>query len=331
MAALLLKESTCFAEQQQKAREVEEEEFKRMAKLITVFGATGSQGGAVMRALLAATGYKVRGVTRNPDSELAKALKAAGAEVVKGNLDDAASVQNAVSGAYGVFLMTNYAELIFRLQDADAARDKEIAQGKTVADACKRAGVKHLVFSGMELVKDITGKSCPPFDSKGTIAKYLDEIGVPNTTIRYAYFYENFINPNNPYLVPQEKDGVYELTLPMKGPIDAISVEDGGPVVAAVFGNPQEYIGKKVGISGERKTMPEYLAIMSKVSGKTFKYNLIDVDEYAKLPNPVAPIFAPMFDFFDRGNPVRDIALTKKLNPNLLTFQEWATKNKAKL
>ena len=325
---MLLKESTCFAEQQQKAREVEEEEFKRMAKLITVFGATGSQGGPVVRALLAVTGYKVRGVTRNPDSELAKALKAAGAEVVKGNLDDAASVQNAVSGAYGVFLMTNYAELIFRLQDADAARDKEIAQGKTVADACKTAGVKHLVFSGMELVKDITGKSCPHFDSKGTIEKYLDEIGVPNTSVRYPFYYENFINPA---FKPQEKDGVYELTYPMKGPMDGISVEDGGPVVAAVFGNPQEYIGKKVGISGERKTMPEYLAIMSEVSGKTFKYNLIDVDEYAKLPNPVAPIFAPMFDFFDRGNPVRDIALTKKLNPNLLTFQEWATKNKAKI
>ena len=158
-----------------------------MARLITVFRATGSQGGAVVRALLAATGYKVRGVTRNPDSESAKALKAAGTEVVKGNLDDAASVQSAVSGAHGVFLVTNYFELLFQLQDSDAARDKEIAQGKTVADACKKAGVKHLVFSGMELVKDIIGKSCPHFDSKGTIEKYLDEIGVPNTSVRYSF------------------------------------------------------------------------------------------------------------------------------------------------
>ena len=299
-----------------------------MAKLITVFGATGSQGGAVVRALLAATGYKVRAVTRNPDSESAKALKAAGTEVVKGNLDDAVSVQNAVSGAYGVYLVTNYFELFFQLQDSDAASEKEIAQGKTVADACKTAGVKHLVFSGMELVKDITGKSCPHFDSKGTIEKYLDEIGVPNTSVRYPFYYENLINPA---FKPQEKDGVYELTYPMKGPMDGISVEDGGPVVAAVFGNPQEYIGKKLGISGERKTLPEYLAIMSELSGKTFKYNEVDVDEYAKLPIPLAADFAAMFDFYIRGNPGRDIALTKKLNPNALTFQEWATKNKAKI
>ena len=298
-----------------------------MAKLITVFGATGSQGGPVVRALLAATGYKVRGVTRNPDSEAAKALKAAGTEVVKGNLDDAASVQSAVSGAHGVFLVTDYG---FQLRDSDAARDKEIAQGKTVADACKKAGVKHLVYSGAEVVKDIIGKSCHHFDSKGTIEKYLDEIGVPNTSVRYSYYYENFILPR-PFLKPQEKDGVYELTLPMKGPMDAVSYEDGGKVVAAVFGNPQEYIGKKFGISGDRKTLAEYLAIMGELSGKTFKYNEVEVDEFAKFPHPFTADLATMFDFFARGNPSRDIALTKKLNPDVLTFQEWATKNKAKI
>ena len=303
-----------------------------MAKLITVFGATGRQGGAVVRALLAAIGFKVRVVTRNPDSEAAKALKAAGTEVVKGNLDDAASVQNAVSGAHGVYLVTDYRELWVQLQDGDAARDKEIAQGKTVADACKTAGVKHLVYSGMELVKDIIGKPCPVFDSKGTIEKYLDEIGVPNTSVRMSYYYENFINVvPNPILNPQEKDGVYELTLPMKGPMPAISVEDGGPVVAAIFGNPQEFIGKKIGIRGDRKTMAEYLAIMGEISGKTFKYNEVNLDEFAKFPHPLYPIFGSTFDFYDTANPGRDIALTKKLNPNVLTFQEWAMKNKDKL
>ena len=77
--------------------------------------------------------------------------------------------------------------------------------------------------------------------------------------------------------------------------------------------------------------MAEYLAIMSELSGKTIKYNEVDVDEYVKFPHPLAPDFAPMFDFYARGNPSRDIALTKKLNPNALTFQEWATKNKAKI
>ena len=105
-----------------------------MAKQVTVFGATWCQGGPITRLLLQ-NSFKVRAVTRNPDSEKAKALKEAGAEVVAGNLDDIASVKAAVSGVYGVFCVTNFWELFGR--DPATAYDREIAHGKVVTDECR--------------------------------------------------------------------------------------------------------------------------------------------------------------------------------------------------
>ena len=296
-----------------------------MSKLITVFGATGQQGGAVARALQD-KGYKVRAVTRNPDSSKAKELQAKGAELVQvKNMEDVASLEAAIKGAYGVFLVTNFWGLF--AENPETAYDREIAQGKATGDVCKKLGVKHLVFSGLEYVKDITGKPCPHFDAKGIVEKYLDEIGVPNTSTRYSYYYENFIA-----IAPQKNDdGTYTMTLPVKKAVDAISVEDGGPAVAAIFDRPEEYIGKKVGISGDKMTLSEYAAIMSKVTGKTLTYNEVPYEVFEKFPFPGADELAAMFEFYDVGNPDRNIEKTRELNPSTLSFQQWAEKNKDKL
>ena len=170
-----------------------------MARLITVFGATGAQGGPIVHSLLEG-GFKVRGVTRNPDSDKAKALIAAGAEVVKGDLGNIPSVEAAVKGAYGVFYVTNFWELFGR--DEKTAYEKEIEQGKAVADVCKREGVKHVVFSALEAVKEKIGILCPHYDSKAVVDKYLDEIGVPKTSVRYSVYFENFTT----YFAPQKQD-----------------------------------------------------------------------------------------------------------------------------
>ena len=296
-----------------------------MAKLITVFGATGQQGGAVARGLLAREGFQVRGVTRNPDSEKARALKAAGAELVKADLGDSASIEAAVRGSYGVFLVTDYWGLFGRLQNEEKAKEEEIAQGKRAGDACKKAGVKHLVYSGLELVEDIIGKPCPHFDGKGIVEKYLDEIGVPNTSTRYPGFFENFAT----ILAPQKQDdGMVSLTLPMDGPMDGISVEDAGPAVASIFASPDEFIGKKIGFSGDKLTIQQYMSILSKLTGKSIKYNQVTPEQFAQFPFPGAADLATMFDFYARGNPDRDIVLTKRLNPAVRTFEQWATDNK---
>ena len=148
----------------------------KMAKLISVFGATGAQGGPIARTLLQ-NGFRVRVVTRNPDSKKAKALITAGAEeAVYGNYDDVESVKVAITGAYGVFYITNYWEL-FAI-NATTAYEREIAQGKVVADVCKAAGIQHVVYSGSDAVKEKTGIPCPDLDAKAVVEKYIDEIGL---------------------------------------------------------------------------------------------------------------------------------------------------------
>ena len=289
-----------------------------MSKLITVFGATGQQGGSVVRGLLAHGGYKIRGVTRNPDGDKAKALQSQGVEIVKGNLDDQASIEAAIAGAYGVYLVTNYWEMF--------DKEREIKQGKLVGDACKKEGIKHLIFSGLELVKDITGRDCPHFDGKGEIEKYLDSIGIPYTSIRLAAYFESLSTSNQ-----IQDDGSFTFVTCMEGPMDGVSIEDLGPVVAAVLSQPGEFIGKKIGLSGDKLTFDQYMEHIEQVTGATVQLQKLSYEEFAKLGFPGADDTANMFHFYDHGNPDRDIALTKRLNPKAKTFREWLEANKDKL
>ena len=288
------------------------------AKLITVFGVTGSQGSAVAKALVAA-GFKVRGVTRNTASEKAQEAAKLGIEVVKGNLDDVASIDAAVSGSYGVFLVTNYWEY--------HDEQREITQGKTAADACKRAGVKHLVYSGLPYVKDLLGRGCPHLDGKGIVEKYLDEIGIPNTSVRYPFYYEVLLWPG--FIMKDQASGANVWTIAMQGPLDAMSVQDGGPAVAAVLSNPDEFIGKKIGLSTEKKTPSQYMEILSMVTGKSYKANYLPPEDFAKLQFPGAADLAAMYEYNDRFPSGRDLELTKRLTPKAKSFNDWATENKA--
>lgn len=285
------------------------------SKIITVFGATGAQGGAIAESLLSSGSFSVRAITRNPESDKAQALKGKGATVVKASMDDAGSIAGAVEGSYGVFLVTNYWE--------HNDKEREVRQGKAVADACKKAGVSHLVYSGLELVKEITGKDCDHFDGKGEVEKYLDSIGLPNTSVRVSFYYENFLSFSQ-----KNEDGSYSIAFSMNGPMDAVSVKDVGPAVAAIFSKPEEFIGKKIGLSGDRKTLKEYCDIVTKVTGVSMKYIKMENDDYAKL-FPGSDDLAAMFHYYEFGNPVRDISLTKTLNPNAKSFTDWVTENKA--
>lgn len=283
-------------------------------RLITVFGATGSQGGAVVSGLLAKGGYKIRGITRNPDGEKATQLRSKGVEIVQASLDDPASIQTAIAGSYGVFLVTNFWEFM--------NKEREIQQGKATADACKKVNVSHLVYSGLELVRDITGKECPHFDGKGEIEKYLDEISLPNTSIRVSFYYQNF-----KFFAQKTSDRNYLYTSSMKGPMDAISVGDIGHAVASIFSQPDEFIGKKVGLTGDCMTMEEYCAIIAKVTGVTFKHAEMSFEDYSAL-FPGSSDLAAMFDFYEKGSPDRSIPLTKSLNPNTKNFTQWVEENK---
>ncbi len=295
-----------------------------MSKLISVFGATGAQGKSVSLALLD-DGFKVRALTRNPEGDGAKILLEKGCEVTKVDMDDAGSIRKAIGGSYGVFAVTNYWGLL--AENADTALERDIKQGKAIGDACKEEGVQHLVFSGLEHVQEIIGKSCPHFDGKGIVEKYLDEIKIPNTSTRVSFYFENFLT-----FPPQKgEDGTFTMTWPMNGDMDAISVADLGGVVAKILNNPDKSIGKKPGLSGDKMTMSEYAAIISEVTGKTLKYNQVTGEVFARFPFPGADDLAIMFEFFEVGKPDRSTELTRKLNPKTASFREWAEKNKDKL
>lgn len=294
-----------------------------MSKLVTVFGATGKQGNSVALALLA-KGYRVRALTRNPDGKGAKALQEKGCEVMKVDMDDKESLEKAVCGAYGVFAVTNFWGLL--AEDPKTAFDREVSQGKAIGDACKKNGVKHLIYSGLENVKELIKIDCLHFDSKGIVEKYLDDSKIPNTSTRVPFYYENFID------FPPQKgdDGTYTMTWPMDGPMDAICVGDLGGVVVAIFNSPDKYIGQKVGLSGDKLTMDQYAAIISKVTGKTLKYNQVPPKVFATFPFPGADDLATMFQFFVSGKMERDVEVTRALNPDIITFEKWAKKNKDK-
>lgn len=296
-----------------------------MSKLIVaVAGATGQQGGAVARSLLRHGHFAVRALTRNVDSDKAKALKTAGAEVVRADLDDdMPSLQKALHGAHGAFLVTNF----WAHMDAE----REFKQGTKFIDAAKKAGVQHLVFSGLENVeKDTQGRlKCPHFTAKGRVEEYLASAELPKYSIvRLAAYADTFVS-----MAQKQDDGSFVLTAPMGDKkMHFIAVEDLGDVVHTLLDKADEYNGKTAGIAGDFITLEEAADRMSQASGKAVRYRAVSMADYRKFPFPGADDMADMFQYYlDIGEKLRDVALTKKLNPAAQNFDEFLTNNKDKL
>jgi uncharacterized protein YbjT (DUF2867 family) len=154
-------------------------------KLVAAVGATGNQGGSVARRLLEEGGWRVRCLTRDPDKPEARALRRLGAEVVRADLDDRASLDRALEGAYGAFSVQNYWKVGY---------EAEVRQGRTVADAARHARISHLVYSSVGGADRKTG--LPHFESKWQIEAYLRELGLPVTVLRPVFFMDNFDGPN---------------------------------------------------------------------------------------------------------------------------------------
>ncbi|KAM3916753.1 nmrA-like family domain-containing protein 1 isoform 2-T2 [Leptodactylus fuscus] len=289
-------------------------------KVFVVFGATGAQGGSVAAALLDDGTYEVRAVTRDTSKPAALKLKEAGAEVVSADLDDEKSLEAALAGAYGAFVVTNYWEHL--------SKEKEITQGKRIADLAKYLELQFVIFSGLENVEKQTGGKLEVahFDGKGQIEEYFRELGVPMVSVRLPCYYENLLT----FFRPQKnKDGDgYSLAIPMGDVLlDGMSVTDLGGVVVSILKSPSEYIGKDLGLSTEKLTVAEYAAILSRVLNKDIKDAKITADVYEKLGFPGALELANMFRFYGL-NPDRSVELTLKLNPKAMKFEQWVEKKK---
>ncbi|KAJ1097319.1 hypothetical protein NDU88_002444 [Pleurodeles waltl] len=284
-------------------------------RVIVVFGATGAQGGSVARALLNDGTFAVRAVTRDPNKSSSQELKKLGAELFKGDLDHIETLKPALTGAYGAFIVTNYWEY--------GSKEKEVAQGKALADLSKDMGLQHVVFSGLENVKKLTGGKLEVlhFDAKGEVEEYFRDIRVPMTSIRMPCYFDNFLNFFRPQKAP-DGDG-YLLAVPMGDiPMDGLAVDDLGPVVVSVLKAPEQFIGRDIGLSSEKLTTEQFAAIMTKITGKKVKDAKITPEAYEKLGLPGAVELANMFRFYTM-KPNRDVELTLQLNPNAKKFADW--------
>ena len=306
-------------------------------KIIAVVGATGAQGGALVRAILADKGsaFTPRALTRKIDSEKAKALAAAGVEVVAADLDDAASLGPAFAGAYGAFCVTNYWEHF--------SPERELQQAENLARAAKAAGLEHVIWSTLEDTRKwmplddnrmptLMGKyKVPHFDAKGEADRFFRDLGVPTTFLLTSFYWDNLIYfGSGPQRLP---DGTLAITFPMGDkPLSAMAVEDIGKCAYGIFKRGREFIGKTIGIAGGHLTGGQMAAALSRALGREIRYNAVTPEVYHGLGFPGAEDLGNMFqfkrDFNDYYRGIRNVEFARTLNPELQSFEQWLDKHK---
>jgi uncharacterized protein YbjT (DUF2867 family) len=275
-------------------------------KKILVTGATGNQGGAVARKLLEA-GFQVRALTRNPLKESARKLAVLGVEVVYGDLDDRSSLDPVLEGIYGVFaVLTPFEEGVVG----------EVREGKYLVDACKAAGVKHLVYSSVSGANLNTG--IPHFDSKNEIERYIKTAGVPATILRPVFFMYNF---NSEYMGMRRKIIEGTLSLPLKPDkkLQMLAVEDFAHFVSAAFEYPFDYIGKEIDIAGDEMTMTEAAEVFSRVIGGTVRYAEWPAENLWGTNLDIMT----MYDWLNNAGYNVDIQALKSIYPRMMTLETW--------
>ncbi len=309
-------------------------------KIIAVLGATGAQGGGLVRAITSdpASGFVARAITRDVNSDKAKVVAKLGAEVVAANLDDIESLKKAFKGAYGAFCVTNFWEHF--------SPEKELAQAMNMARAAKEAGVQHAIWSTLEDTRKwvplndhrmptLMGKyKVPHFDAKGEADEVFRKQGGPTTFLLTSFYWDNLIFFG---MGPKKgPDGTLALTFPMGDKkLSGIAVEDIGKCAFGIFKKGRDYIGKTVGIAGEHLTGAQMAAAMSKALGQEIRYNAVSPEAYRGLGFPGADDLGNMFqfkhDFNDYFCGARDPKFARSLNPALQTFDRWLAKNKSRI
>jgi uncharacterized protein YbjT (DUF2867 family) len=260
--------------------------------LILVTGATGKQGGATARELLA-KGHKVRAMTRKPDSSAAREIAKLGAEVVAGDLDDAASLERALAGAWGVFAVQNTWE---------AGVEREEEQGKRIAEIARRQGVQHYVYSSVGSAHRGTG--IPHFDNKWRVEEKVRALRFPShTVLRPVFFMENLLLPS---FLQGIQQGQLAVALKPETVLQMIAVADIGKYGRWAFENHTALNGRAIDIAGDQATMPATAEILSKVTHREVKFVRLPIEEVRKFSMD----YALMLEWFDRVGYDADIAKT---------------------
>jgi uncharacterized protein YbjT (DUF2867 family) len=309
-------------------------------KIIAVVGATGSQGGGLVRAIQADKigGFAARAITRDVNSAAARELAALGAEVVACDVGDLDSLKKAFAGSYGAFCVTFYWDHM--------SPDREKAQADNMARAAKAGGLRHVVWSTLEDTREhialsddrmptLMGKyKVPHLDCKAEADASFRDLGVPTTFLLTSFYWDNAVK----FDMGPKKDveGKLTLTLPMgKAKLAGIVAEDIGRCAYGVFQHPEEYIGKTIGIAGECLTGDEIAAAFTRALGAPVRYNAIEPEIYRGFGFPGADDLGNMFQYFRDFSDVvcglRPLELARKLNPQMETLEQWLAENIGKL
>jgi len=305
-------------------------------KIITIFGATGAQGGGLARSILADRDgpFAVRAVTRDLNSDAARALAAAGAEVVAANLDDAAAVERAFAGAYGAYCVTFFW--------AHFSPERELVEARLMAQAARAAGLQHVIWSTLEDTRrwmqlddprmpTLMGRyKVPHFDAKGEADQLFRDAGVPTTFLLTSFYWDNLIffgsGPK------PAADGKLDFVLPMgEAKLPGIAAEDIGRCAHGVFRRGSELTGQTVGIAGEHLTGAEMAAALTRALGREVRHLDVPPDVYRGFGFPGADDLGNMFQFKRDFNAdfcaARSVEVSRALNPRLQTFAQWLGAN----
>ncbi|HEY9340296.1 MAG TPA: NmrA/HSCARG family protein [Hanamia sp.] len=307
-------------------------------KIIVVFGATGAQGGGVAHAILndPNSEFAVRAVTRDPDSEKAKALAQLGAEIVTADIDDPQSMKRALEGAYGAFFVTFYW--------AHFSPEKEYEEARSMAEAAKEAGLQHVIKSTLEDTRKwvplddnrmptLQGKyKVPHFDAKGAADHFFTDLEVPVTFLLASFYWDNLLS-GGPAKGP---DGKLYLTFPLDDKkMAGIASEDIGKCAYGIFKKGKELIGKNIGIAGEQLTGQEMAKELSEALGKEVLFNNVTPETFRGFGFPGADDLGNMFQFYrdfdEVCNNTRDVNFSRELNPELKSFKQWLAENAKKI
>ncbi len=306
-------------------------------KIIAVLGATGAQGGGLVRAIAAdrAGGFIPRAVTRDVTSDKAKKLAALGAEVVAADVDAPESLEKAFAGAHGAFCVTFFWEHF--------SPEKELAQARGMAQAAKQAGLQHVIWSTLENTRKwvpvddprmptLMGKyKVPHFDAKGEANGFFTQAGVPTTFLLTSFYWENLLAPG---MGPKkDADGKLAFSLPMGDKkLPGMSSADIGKCAYGIFKRGRELVGKTVGVAGEILTGAQMASALTQALGRQVRYNAVPHDVFRGLGFPGAEDLGNMFQFkhdFERDYcAAREPANARALNPELQTFAAWLDANR---
>lgn len=306
------------------------------SRIIAVIGATGAQGGGLVRALAEApeSGFVARAITRHPDSDKARAIADLGVEVVRADTDDEASLRAAFAGAHGAYCVTNFWEHF--------SPEREEVQAYNMARAAREEGLEHVIWSTLEDTRKwipltdhrmpvLKGNyKVPHFDGKGEANACFLELEVPTTFLLTSFYWENLIFFG---LGPKrDAEGRLAMTMPMGDrKLPGIAVGDIGCCAFGLFRGGREFVGETVGIAGEHLSGAEMAAALSRALGQEVRYRDVPPDVYRGLGFPGAEELGNMFqfnrDFAGDFCAARDIARARQLNPALQTFDQWLAVN----